>query len=100
MVNAAATLDDVKIYPIPWKPGSGDSRFDAPAIAFRQLTYPAKVVIYTILGEKIWGGKADSSGSLDWPGINDAGRRVASGVYLSAIDDGLEKVVRRVVIIR
>ena len=100
VIGAAATLDDVKIYPIPWKPGSGDPRFDTAAIAFRQLTFPARVTLYTLLGEKVWSGKADSTGSLDWPGTNEAGRRAASGVYLSIIEGGREKVVRRVVVIR
>lgn len=100
VVRAAVTLDDVKVYPIPWKPGSGDPRFDSAAIAFRQLTYPARVTIYTLVGEKVWKGEADNSGALDWDGTNQAGRRAASGVYLAIIEGGLNKVVRRVVIIR
>lgn len=100
VVLAAPDLDSVLIMPIPWKPGSGDSQFDAPALSLRNLPFPAKVTLYNLLGERVWHGEGNAAGRLEWPGTNDSGGQVGSGTYFIIIEGGGKTVQKRAVVIR
>jgi hypothetical protein len=95
-----AGVDKSVIYPIPWKPGSGDSRFNAPLLTFSNLPAGASIKIYKLTGELIKSTNADSSGAFLWNGTNNSGELVASGVYLALLEGGGSKSKKRIVIIR
>jgi C1A family cysteine protease/uncharacterized protein YccT (UPF0319 family) len=92
MLSALSTLDQVKVYPIPWLRGSG-GKFDSAAVPgcgsgliFDNLTAQATVKIFGIQGQLVRTlSEASSSGCIAWDGKNDAGRNVASGIYLAEI---------------
>lgn len=98
--SAGSGVEFVRIFPVPWQPGSGDPLFDAPELAFTNLPRDGKVRLYTILGESVWEGDSGPDGVLHWNGLNSRGGRVASGTYLAVITGAGLKTVRRVVIIR
>ncbi|MBI5201725.1 MAG: T9SS type A sorting domain-containing protein [Elusimicrobia bacterium] len=97
---AATTLVDVRVYPIPWKPGSGDAAFDTPAVTFDRLPPACEATIFTLRGQKVWKGVANGAGVLTWNGLNEAGRSVGSGTYLVLFNGGGTKTTRRVVVVR
>jgi hypothetical protein len=79
--NAAPGLSRAKVFPNPWRPGSGGD-FDAPVVVFTNLTAEATVRLYTLSGSLVRRlDKSDSLNQATWDGRNDAGSRVASGVY-------------------
>ncbi|MFH1723988.1 MAG: fibronectin type III domain-containing protein [Elusimicrobiota bacterium] len=96
---AAASLDAVQIFPVPWEPGSG-TRFDAPWLTFSNLPAGSRVEIFTILGEALWSADDPGNTVLTWDGRSGNGVRAASGTYLAVIKDGGSRIVRRVVVIR
>lgn len=93
----------VRLYPRPWKPGSG-GRFDSAAfggrsgVAIDNLTTSGRVRIFTLSGELVrdlpYG--AVNVGTVIWDGTNEAGARAASGVYFALVlpDDGEEVVLK------
>lgn len=104
-----SSLDSVKVFPVPWTPGSGD-RFDSadvPAcgrgLIFEDVGSEADIRIYTALGDLVASLRVSSAddGCAVWDGTNSAGRDAASGVYLAVIrtDDGA-KTVKKLVIER
>ncbi len=99
-VTPASALDSVQIFPIPWKIGSTDGRFNAGVLTFSNLPASASLKLYTITGELLWRGAADSTGVATWTGANDHGGKVASGTYLVVIEGGGQRLTRRVVVIR
>lgn len=90
-------LSQVRVYPVPWKPGSG-GRFDASGVTFDRLPVSGKIAIHAITGEKVadipFSGAA--AGVVVWDGRNDGGRRTASGVYFARVtsDDGARTLLR------
>lgn len=99
-VSAAPNLDSALLMPVPWQPGSGDASFDAPSLSVRNLPFPCTVSIYNLLGERVWQGEADSTGNLEWSGVNHAGNRVGSGVYPVVLEGAGGRVKKRIVVIR
>lgn len=97
---AAANLASVRVYPIPWKPGSGDPAFDVAAVTFDRMPPGTEVRIFTLRGQRLWKGTADAAGTLRWTGVNEAGRMVGSGTYLALLDGGGTKTTRRVIVLR
>lgn len=93
-------LADLSVFPIPWKPGSGDQDFDAAALTFANLPPGTRVTIFTVRGQKVWQDLADATGTLLWTGVNEHRRTVASGTYLVVFDALGKKTSRRVVLIR
>ena len=93
-------LADISVFPIPWKPGSGDLDFDAAALTFANLPPGTRVTVYAVRGQKVWQDLADAAGTLLWRGENEHRRAVASGVYLVVFDALGKKTSRRVVLIR
>jgi hypothetical protein len=93
----------VRLYPRPWKPGSG-GKFDSATfggrtgVAIDNLTTSGRVRIFTLSGELVrdlpYG--AVNVGTVIWDGTNEAGARAASGVYFALVlpDDGEEVVLK------
>ncbi len=90
----AFTLDEVRIYPNPWKPNP-----DTDDITFDQLpSVISRFDIFNIAGEKIIGLEDLVLDSTDpdnltivWNRTNDKGDAVASGIYILVIKDGSTK---------
>ncbi|MDE2491307.1 MAG: fibronectin type III domain-containing protein [Elusimicrobia bacterium] len=84
--TVAAALASVRVYPVPWKPGSG-GRFDAAGITFDGLPASGHIRILTLAGRDVRDLDFDgaSAGKLVWDGQNGDGRRTASGVYFARV---------------
>ncbi|MCG2724790.1 MAG: fibronectin type III domain-containing protein [Elusimicrobia bacterium] len=96
-ITPGQSLDNVKIYPNPYRPSS-----ITDVMHFTNLPPSAKIEIYTILGEFIKKIKTGAGGTAYWEGLNKSGRKVASGVYLAVIHapDGKTKKLLKVAIER
>ncbi|PIR19554.1 MAG: hypothetical protein COV48_01365, partial [Elusimicrobia bacterium CG11_big_fil_rev_8_21_14_0_20_64_6] len=96
-LTVGTSLSQVRVYPIPWRPGSL-SRFDSPGITFDFLPVSGSIRILNLAGERIrditYTGA--SSGSLVWDGLTDGGLRAASGIYFARItgEDGATGLVK------
>ncbi|MBI4375140.1 MAG: S8 family peptidase [Elusimicrobia bacterium] len=99
-VTAASNLDNIQIFPIPWEPGSKDSRFDAPVLTLSNLPPESRVRALSLSGDLVWNGVASSAGVLNWDGRTRYGHRAATGTYLLIIEGGGRRVVRRMVLVR
>lgn len=78
MIGASQTsLADVKIYPNPYRPNS-----TASAVNFTNMPPLARVSVYTFAGELVRKLRADVNGMTSWDGLNSAGLKAASGVYI------------------
>lgn len=75
-----AGLSDVKVYPNPYRPNSVSD-----VMHFTNMTPYARVRIYTFLGELVREIKADGNGMAHWDGLNRAGLKTASGVYIAFV---------------
>lgn len=73
-------LSKVKIYPNPYRPNSVSD-----VMHFTNMPPYTKVKFYTFLGELVREIKADVNGMAHWDGLNNDGRKVASGVYIAFI---------------
>lgn len=95
--------NQIRLYPRPWKPGSG-GKFDSVSfggrtgLAIDNLTSSGYVRIFTLSGELVreMSYGAVNVGTLIWDGTNDAGARTASGVYFALVlpDAGEEVVIK------
>lgn len=85
----AAAITGVKVFPNPWRPGSG-GRFDAAGVAFTGLPSSARIMLFTLVGELVRALDVTASdfGTKIWDGNNIAGHKVASGIYLVRIKSG------------
>ena len=85
-------VSTVRVYPNPWKPGSG-SLFDSvtfngrTGLAFDNLSESGSIRIFTLSGELVatvaYG--AGDIGTAIWDGRNSSGVTVASGVYFAYV---------------
>jgi len=92
----AEDLENVIIYPNPYKEGQGDGN-----IHIENLTLNTEVKIYTVSGKLIWEKKDIDTGEITWDTRNKSGRKVASGVYIIVIENDLgDKRIEKVGIIR
>ncbi|PIU19303.1 MAG: hypothetical protein COT18_08230 [Elusimicrobia bacterium CG08_land_8_20_14_0_20_59_10] len=73
-------LADVKIYPNPYQPNTVSN-----VMHFTNMTAYAKIRIYTFLGELVREINSDVNGMAHWDGLNSAGEKAASGVYIAFI---------------
>jgi hypothetical protein len=64
----------VVAFPNPWHRG------DAPAV-FRGLLPGETIRLYTVAGELVWEGSADTNGDASWNGRNIAASHVGPGLY-------------------
>ena len=107
---AAANLDGVRVYPVPFKPNDADADNGVPyaasngnsGIVFDQLPASVKIKIYTLTGQLVAEfGSGASSGKLQWDARNDDGREAASGGYLAVISSpGGGTVVKKLLVVR
>ncbi len=93
--NAASSLNDVQIYPNPFRPNRGQG-----FVTITNMPAGAEVRVYTLSGNKVWEGTAGSTGILIWRGVNKYGYLVASGVYLAVIDSSAGKKVFKLAVER
>ncbi len=103
--GATADLGQVRVYPIPYRPGSGNPDLGGgdTGIFFDQLPATASTInIYTVSGQKVTSFDASSaSGKINWDARNGDGRDVASGLYLAVISSPSSKpVTKKILIIR
>ncbi len=85
-IMISSTLDGVRVYPNPWRADQ-----HAGAVTFDQLPSMTTVKIFTLSGMFVKALDADA-GSATWDLTNDAGDKVASGIYFYVLltDDGQE----------
>lgn len=96
--GAAANLNNVVVYPNPFKQGESINGF----VTFANITSDVQIKIYTIAGELVDEiNLTNTTGSARWDCRNKKGEAVASGVYLYIIKNSAgEKKTGKVVIIR
>jgi len=108
LANAASDLSSVRVYPVPWTPGSGN-QYDTPSggcgqgLQIDNLTSDAKISIYNLPGDLVRKLRVEpaDNGCKAWDGKNEAGRKVVSGVYIAVIEGTFgKKVVKKLVIER
>jgi hypothetical protein len=101
-------FSQVMVYPNPFKPNSGstnDGDYGTGVIFDLLPTNMDKLDIYNLAGE--WVASKDNAivftgtpGQWRWLGTNDAGRRVASGIYLYVMEAGTERKIGKIAVIR
>jgi hypothetical protein len=100
----APDLNSVRVYPIPYRPNSGNPNLGGgdTGIVFDQLPASASIKIYTVSGQLVTSKDASSpTGGVSWDARNDRGRDVASGLYIAVISSpGNKSVVKKLLIIR
>jgi len=103
VVYAASNLDNVIVYPNPFKPTDGESKTGTwgQGIFFGNLTKGAEIKIFTISGDFVDSfEKTDSySGRYQW----EVGDNLASGIYIYLItnpDDKTDKASGKFAIIK
>ena len=82
----ATALSQARVYPLPWKPGSG-TRFDAAGLIFDGLGTSGSIRIYNLAGAEVahfFFGVADQ-GRKTWDGRNRDGIPAASGLYFAVV---------------
>jgi len=84
---SSSTLDNVKVVPNPyygsasWEPQYEDK------IAFTNLPPNARVIIYTISGDKLYTiENRSATGTVFWNMVSDADIKVASGLYIYKVE--------------
>lgn len=96
-------VSNVRVYPTPWKPGSG-GQFDSASfngktgLVIDNLPASGIVRIFTLSGESVveLPFSAPDVGTIVWDGRNRGGRSAASGVYFAYVkaDGGGKAVVK------
>ncbi len=108
--SAQNDLSSMRVYPVPFKPNSGDPNQGAPfspgnpssGIVFDNMPAQVTIKIYTLTGKQVIElDSTSASGSLQWDARNADGRDVASGGYLAVITSpGVAKMVKKLLVIR
>jgi hypothetical protein len=94
LIQAATTMDGIRVYPNPYYTAR-DSW-----LTIDQIPAGSRVRIFTLRGELVFDSSADSNGVFTWQGVNRSGRAVASGVYLAVIEGNSIKTIQKVAVIR
>jgi kexin len=104
------TLSSVYVYPNPFVPNDGRAASGRPFVAsdgttgilFENLTDQVVIEVHDLSGRLVVRlRKNDASARYQWDARDDAGRDLASGVYLAVIRSGAgERVIRKIMIIR
>jgi hypothetical protein len=98
--TAGTDLSAVSVFPQPWVIGDSGSQYWASALTVSGLPPGADVKFFTVNGEEIFDGTASAGGVLTWNGATRYGKKAASGTYFAAFQNGGQRLVRRVVIVR
>lgn len=93
-ISPQAGLGSVRVFPNPLYL-SRQSYF-----TFDRLPAGARLRVFTLHGEKLFEGTANSSGLLTWDGTNASGRRIGSGIYLAVAEAGGDKKILKIVVVR
>ncbi len=106
----AANLDNVQIFPNPFKPYDGNAATGEPydgnpngmtGIRFINLAANTEIKIYTINGELVDEvSMVANQGLAVWDARNKGGDELASGIYLAVLRANGQTVVKKVAIIR
>jgi hypothetical protein len=92
-------LSGLEVYPNPWR-ADRPAHAAHPFVTFSGLTLGTKVKLFTVAGREARELHTDGP-SIAWDLTNDAGDKVASGVYLYVITDSQgDKVRGKLAIIR
>ncbi len=101
-------FSQIMVYPNPFKPNSGstnDGDYGTGVIFDLLPVNLDRLDIYNLAGE--WVASKDHAivstgvpGQWRWLGTNDAGRRVASGIYLYVMEAGTERKIGKIAVIR
>ncbi|MBI5554485.1 MAG: S8 family serine peptidase [Elusimicrobia bacterium] len=87
--GALENLDEVKVYPNPYKPNSGPGH---TKITFTNIMNESTVKIYTLTGELVRTLKDDLAlGEVAWDAANEDGQKVASGLYIFLVESSDSK---------
>jgi hypothetical protein len=99
MPASAADLSKVRVYPNPYKPGSGgdfDNPVNGEGIVFSNLVPEFTLKIFTIAGDLVVSktATADAFNTYLWDTRSDGGQEAASGVYLYVIENAADTAQR------
>jgi hypothetical protein len=99
--SPAGGLGAIKLYPVPWQPGSG-GRFDAAGVTFSGLPASARIKIFTLSGELVRLLEVNSldAGIKVWDGRNSEGHKAASGIYIASVKSGSDERTIKVAVER
>lgn len=100
--RAYTTVAEVEVFPLPCKPGSGESYFDSEFIVFRRLPQNSTIKIYTLTGELVREVRKHEiiDNIYKWNMKNNDNRDVAAGMYFYVITTEKETKTGKLVIIR
>jgi hypothetical protein len=93
--NPSTSVTQAKIFPNPLRPSLGQT-----LMTFSELPANSRVRIYTLTGVLLRDMTADATGLASWDGTNQAGNRVASGVYFVFAQSGTQGTTFKVAIER
>lgn len=98
-LEASSDLNEVRVYPNPYKPNSG---LGHTKITFDNLTGKAKIKIFNIASELVRTlEEEDNDGRKEWDADNDSNEKLASGVYIYLLtNDNGQKKIGKLAIIR
>lgn len=94
-VTPSNDLSAVKVFPNPLRPTQGHS-----SMTFSNLPPNTRIRIYSLLGELIKDLATNAAGMAGWDGANEAGVKVASGVYLVFVGSGIQNRTFKVAVQR
>ena len=87
--GALENLDEVKVYPNPYKPNSG---LGHTQVTFTNIMNESIVKIYTLTGELVRTLRDDlARGEINWDAANETGQKVASGLYIFLVESNNSK---------
>jgi len=83
--TTVSDLSAVQVYPNPWR----SDKHAGKSVTFASLPSGSTVKIFTVSGHliKTLGPQTSALGTASWDLTNDAGEKVASGIYLYLITD-------------
>jgi hypothetical protein len=80
---------EVNVFPIPYRASDEEN---LGGVHFTNMPEGAELIIFSLLGEPVF--KKNNLGSIyRWSAVNNAGRGVASGIYLYVVKDAQHKKV-------